>query len=127
MFLSQLIILSECVANYISESLLSSLKNITAGVQIAFHIWLFACLVSLDGAGGRHEDAGGESEVTETLQHQVEAGGQPGQLGGQKLEQFYKLVWHWGCQTGTDLESDLETDDKGTQEEEKVRETEKYQ
>ena len=83
--------------------------------------------MSLDGAGGRHEDAGGESEVTETLQHQVEAGGQPGQLGGQKLEQFYKLVWHWGCQTGTDLESDLETDDKGTQEEEKVRETEKYQ
>ena len=30
----------------------------------------------LDGAGGRHEDAGGEGEVTEALQHQVEAGGQ---------------------------------------------------
>ena len=30
----------------------------------------------LDGAGGRHEDAGGEGEVGEALQHQVDGGGQ---------------------------------------------------
>ena len=45
---------------------------------------MFACLVSLNGGGGRHEDAGGESEVTETLQHQVQAGGQS-HLGSIKL------------------------------------------
>ena len=37
---------------------------------------MFACLVSLNGGGSRHEDAGGESQMTQTLQHQVEAGGQ---------------------------------------------------
>ena len=64
---------------------------------------IFACLVSLNGAGGRQENTGGESEVTETLQHQVEAGGQ------------------------SHLQSDLETDDEGAEEEQQVRQTQKYQ
>ena len=46
--------------------------------------------MSLNGAGGRQEDAGGESEVTETLQHKVEAFGQS-QLGWQDLNNFSKL------------------------------------
>ena len=75
--------------------------------------------MSLNGAGGRQKDAGGESEVTETLQHQVEAFGQS-KLGWQELNNLSKLFSDTAwvvCSTDTDLKSWLHTEDKATQEE----------